>query len=45
LEAQDELAETPLRKALESKLDLETRRRVELILSKLPFSFPTIHST
>ena len=30
-----ELAERPLRKALEAKLDLETRRRVELLLSDL----------
>lgn len=35
LEAQGELAELPLRKALKAKLDLETRRRVEFLLSKL----------
>lgn len=35
LVTQGELAELPLRKALETKLDLETRRRVEFLLSKL----------
>lgn len=35
LMAQAELAEQPLRKALESKLPLETRRRIQNILNKL----------
>lgn len=35
LVAQGELAEQPLRKALEGKLELETRRRVQNVLDKL----------
>ena len=42
LRALEELAEPPLRKQLEANLDLETRRRVESLLSKLdqPTSLP-----
>jgi hypothetical protein len=35
LMAQGELAEQPLRKALEGQIDLETRRRLELLINKI----------